>query len=194
MEAGVENILAEDPQEVIVATGSTPYLPEIPGVEGRNVLTVADVLSGADTGDRVVIIDTQGTPPACLLADYLADQGKQVEIVTGLTTVGGGIHARAVWHHLYGRLVGKGVTMSPLTGVNRIQEDSVEVYHVVSPAMTRTIQGVDTVVISGGGQADDGLYKRLKGMVPGLHAVGDCSQPRDIEMATYQAHKVAVAI
>ena len=33
-----------------------------------------------------------------------------------------------------------------------------EVYHVVSPAMTWTIQGVDTVVISGGGQADDALY------------------------------------
>ena len=27
-----------------------------------------------------------------------------------------------------------------------------------------------------------------------LHAVGDCAQPRDIEMATYQAHKVAVSL
>ena len=159
----METILAENPQAVVVATGSTPYLPEIPGVEGSNVLSVADVLNGAETGERVVIVDTQGTPPACLLADYLADQGKQVEIVTGLTVVGSGIPARAVWHHLYGRLVGKGVTMSPMTGVTRIMEDSVEVYHVVSPEMTWTIQGVDTVVIAGGGQANDGLYKRLKG-------------------------------
>ena len=193
-EADVETILAENPQAVVVATGSTPYLPEIPGVEGSNVLSVADVLNGAETGERVVIVDTQGTPPACLLADYLADQGKQVEIVTGLTVVGSGIPARAVWHHLYGRLVGKGVTMSPMTGVTRIMEDSVEVYHVVSPEMTWTIQGVDTVVIAGGGQANDGLYKRLKGKVEGLHAVGDCAQPRDIEMATYEAHKVAVTI
>ena len=193
-EADVETILAENPQAVVVATGSTPYLPEIPGVEGSNVLSVADVLNGTETGERVVIVDTQGTPPACLLADYLADQGKQVEIVTGLTTVGSGIPARAVWHHLYGRLVGKGVTMSPMTGVTRIMEDSVEVYHVVSPETAWTIQGVDTVVIAGGGQANDGLYKRLKGKVSGLHAVGDCAQPRDIEMATYEAHKVAVAI
>ena len=70
-----------------------------------------------------------------------------------------------------------------------------EVYHVVSPEITWTIQG--------GGHCGDsrraakptmGLYKRLKGKVEGLHAVGDCAQPRDIEMATYEAHKVAVAI
>ena len=194
VEADVEAVLAETPDAVVVATGSTPYMTEIPGAEGKNVLSVADVLNGAEAGERVVIVDTQGTPPACLLADYLADQGKQAEIVTGLPYVGNGIHARAVWHHLYGRLVEKRVTMSPMTGVARIGENWVEVYHVVNPAKTWRIESVDTVVIAGGGQANDGLYKRLKGKVEGLHAVGDCAQPRDIEMATYQAHKVALSI
>ena len=193
-EADVEAILAEDPQAVIVATGSTPYMPEIPGVEGSNVLTVADVLSGAETGQRVAIVDTQGTLPACLLADYLADQGKQVQIVTGLPMVGAGIYARAVWHHLYGRLVGKGVVMSPMTGVTRIGEDSLDVYHIVSPDITWSIEPVDTVVVVGGGQVNDTLYRELQGKVSGLHAVGDCAQPRDIEMATYQAHKVALSL
>ena len=194
VEAGAETILAENPEAVVVATGSTPYLADIPGAEGRNVLSVADVLNGAETGERVVIVDTQGTPPASFLADFLADQGKQVEIVTGLNWVGSGIHIRAIWDHLYGRLLGKGVVMSPMTGVTRIGEDSVDVYHVVNPEITRTIESVDTVVISAGGQANDGLYHELKGKIQGLHAVGDCAQPRDIEMATYEAHKIAVAI
>ena len=194
VEADVETILAENPQAVVVATGSTPYLPEIPGAEGQNVLSVEDVLNGAETGDRVVIVDTQGTAPASLLADFLAEQGKQVEIVTGLNYVGSGLHAHAVWAHLYDRLLGKGVTMSPMTGVTRIGEDSVDVYHVVNPEITRTIESVDTVVMATGGQANDGLYQELKEKIEGLHAVGDCAQPRDIEMATYDAHKVAVAI
>jgi 2,4-dienoyl-CoA reductase-like NADH-dependent reductase (Old Yellow Enzyme family)/NADPH-dependent 2,4-dienoyl-CoA reductase/sulfur reductase-like enzyme len=193
-EADVETILAENPQAVVVATGSTPYLPAIPGVEGTNVLSLADVLNGAETGDRVVIVDTQGTPPGSLVADFLADQGKQVEIVTGLNYVGSGIIAKAVWDHLYGRLLEKGVTMSPMTGVTRIGQDSVDVYHVVNPEITRTIESVDTVVLAAGGQANDGLYRQLKGKIEGLYAVGDCAQPRDIEMATYEAHKVAVAI
>ncbi len=194
VEASAESVLAESPDAVIIATGATPYLTEIPGAEGKNVLTVADVLTGAETGDRVVIIDTQGLPPAGLAADFLSDQGKQVEIVTGLTHVMAGTIIRAVWHHLYGRLLGKGVVMSPMTGVTRIGEDSLEVYHVVSPDLTWTIESVDTVVLAAGGQANDGLYRELEGRVDGLHMVGDCAQPRDIEMATYGAHKVALSI
>ena len=193
VEANVDTILAENPQAVVVATGSEPYLPEIPGAEGKNVLSVADVLNGAETGEHVVIVDTQGTQPACSVAEFLADQGKQVEIVTGLNWVGSYI-TPSVWNFVYERLTGKGVTMSPMTGVTRVGEDSVEVYHVVNPEITRTIESVDTVVMAAGGQAKDGLYRELRGKVEGLHAVGDCAQPRDIEMATYDAHKVAVSI
>ena len=194
VDADADTVLAETPDAVIIATGSTPYMTEIPGAEGKNVLTVGDVLTGAETGDRVVIVDTQGNPPASLVADFLSDQGKQVEIVTGLPYVGSGIQVRAVWHYLYGSLIEKGVVMTPMTGVTRIGEDSLDVYHVVSPEITRTIESVDTVVIAAGGQANDALYHDLQGKVPGLHTVGDCAQPRDIEMATYQAHKVAVSL
>ena len=194
VEADAETILAENPQAVVLATGSEPYLPEIPGAEGNNVLSVDDVLKGADTGERVVIVDTQGTAPGSMVAEFLVDQGKQVEIVTGLNYVGSGIITHSVWNHLYDRLLVKGVTMSPMTGVTRIGEDSMDVYHVVNPEITRTIESVDTVVISAGGQANDGLYQELRGKIEGLHAVGDCAQPRDIEMATYEAHKVAVVI
>jgi hypothetical protein len=84
--------------------------------------------------------------------------------------------------------------MSPMTGVTRIGEDSVDVYHVVNPESIRTIESVDTVIISGGGKASDELYHKLKDKIEEFHAVGDCAQPRDIEMATYEAHKVALAI
>ncbi len=194
VEASAATVLAEGPDAVIIATGSTAYMTEIPGAERMNVLSVSDVLTGAETGKRVVVVDTQGTPPGSLVADFLADQGKQVEIVTGLTYVGSGTHAQAAWHYLYGRLLEKGVVMTSMTGVSRIGDDSVDVYHVVNPDIARTIQPVDTVVISAGGQAVDGLYRELKARFPEVYAVGDCAQPRDIEMATYQAHKTALAL
>ena len=193
VEANADNIIAENPHAVIVATGSEPYIPEIPGAEGRNVLTVDDVLNGAETGENVVIIDTQGTAPGCTVAEVLADQDKGVEIITGLNKVGSDI-PMPVWHHLYERLLGKGVVMTPMTGVTRIGEDFVDVFHVVNPSVTRTIQSVDTVVMAAGGQANDELYNSLVGMVDELYVVGDSAQPRNIEMATYQAHKVAVEL
>ena len=192
-EATLETVLAERADAVIVATGATPYVPDIPGVQGANVLTYTDVLTGARTGEHVVIIDTQGTPPGCVVAEVLADQGKRVEIVTGLNWVGSDIPG-PVWHHLYERLLGKGVVMSPMTGVSQIGEDFVDVYHVVNPSVTRTIQPVDTVVMAAGGQANDGLYKSLAGRVDALYVIGDSAQPRNIEMATYQAHKLAVEL
>ena len=195
-EADVESILAEDPQAVIVATGSTPYMPEIPGVEGSNVLTVAGVLNeDSPPGNGWRSVDTQGTLPACLLADYLADQGKQVQIVTGLSMVGAGIYARAVWHHLYGRLVGKGVTMSPDDGRYPHRRGLAGRLPHREP---RHHLAHRTGGHCGGSRRRPGqrygLYRELQGKVSGLHAVGDCAQPRDIEMATYQAHKVALSL
>ena len=66
------------------------------------------------------------------MAEVLADQDKGVEIITGLNKVGSDI-PMPVWHHLYERLLGKGVVMSPMTGVTRIGEDFVDVFHVVNP-------------------------------------------------------------
>ena len=192
-EAIRSTVLAESPDAVIVATGSTPYLPEIPGAEGANVVTLRDVMMGADTGEHVVMIDTQGTADGCTVAEFLADQGKRVEIVTGHKWVGSDIN-RSVWHHLYERLLQKGVEMTPMTGVSRIGEDTVEVYNVVHPLATRTIEPVDTVVMAAGGQADTALYRSLDGTLDELYVVGDCAQPRNIEMATYSAHKLAVSL
>ena len=193
VEATSEVVLAEKGDVVIVATGSVPHIPDIPGSVGTNVITAHDVLMEAETGAHVVMVDTQGTPPGATVAEYLADQGKQVEVVTGLKWVGSDI-TPPVWHHLYERLLGKGVTMSPMTGVARIGEDFVEVYHVVNPSVSRTISSVDTVVMAAGGVADTRLYESLKGKVNEVYAVGDCAQPRNIEMATYEAHKVALSI
>ena len=141
----------------------------------------------------MVLVDTQGTPAGLTVAEFLVDQGKKVEIVTGLKWVGSDVND-ATWHHLYERLLQKGVVMTPMTGVAQIGEDSVDVYHVVHPLATRTIESVDTVVMAGGGQANTALYDSLLGRVKDLHVVGDCAQPRDIEMATYTGHRVAVAL
>ena len=188
-----ELILAESPDSVVVATGSTAYTPEIPGAEGRHVVNTWEVLNGSvELGERIAIIDTQGLPEASTVADYLVTNGKSVEIVTGLQYVGREI-TPPLWQHLYESLLRKGVKMIPFTGVFEILEDSLYVYDVVTWE-PRYITGVDTVVIAAGGQAVDTLYRDLKGRAPDLHAIGDALQPRDIEVAVVDGHRTARAI
>jgi hypothetical protein len=48
---------------------------------------------------------------------------------------------------------------------------------------TEEVTGVDTVVICGGKAPRDGLAAALEGLVPELHAIGDCVAPRHVAMA-----------
>lgn len=86
---GVKIILGEpDPERVInefrpdtliLAAGSDPVVPDIPGIEGDNVVTAEDILNGrAETGQRVVIIG--GGKVGMETALYLAKQGKGVTV------------------------------------------------------------------------------------------------------------------
>ena len=177
---------------VIIATGCRPFIPQIPGAEGQNVTNVHDVMTGKSTvGQRVVVIDTQGLRAGCDIANLLIDQGKDVEILTGMPFVGMNIHA-SVWYQLYGELLNKGVKFSPLTGVANIGESSIEIFHSLREGITsehKLIDGIDTVVFAAGGQSNDHLYKSLSGKCDELYQIGDCAQPRDVEAAIYEGHK-----
>jgi NADPH-dependent 2,4-dienoyl-CoA reductase/sulfur reductase-like enzyme len=189
-EVGVEDVLAEAPDAVVIATGSTAFCPDVLGTDQKHVLSARDVLLGnAEIGQRVLVVDTVGRAEAPTVAELLADQGRQVEVVTGLEWVGRHMPGPA-WHNLTEHLLKKGVTLTPFTGVWEVLEDSVDVYNVVTWE-PRTIADIDTVVMAAGGQADDTLYRELKERHPEVHAIGDCFQPRDIELAVIDGHRVA---
>ena len=189
-EAAPEDVLAETPDAVVVATGSTAFRPEVLGVNQKHVLTCRDVLSGdVEIGQSILVVDTFGRAEAPTVAEFLVDQGRQVEIVTGLEYIGRHMPIPA-WHNLLERLMQKGVTLSPFTGVWEVLEDSVDVYNVVSWE-PHTIEGIDTVVLAAGGQADDTIYHALRDRHAEVHAMGDCFQPRDIELAVIDGHRVA---
>ena len=189
-EAGPDDVLAENPDTVVVATGSTAFMPDVIGTGQKHVLSSRDVLLGnAEIGERVLVVDTLGRAEAPTVAEYLADRGRQVEIVTGLEYVGRNMPVPA-WHVQLERLMRKGVTLTPFTGVWEVTENAVDVYNVVSWE-PRTIDGVDTVVMAAGGRADDGLYHELHGRHADVRAIGDCYQPRDIELAVVDGHRVA---
>ncbi len=188
--ADKDSILAEAPDAVVVATGSQAFRPAILGTEQRHVLTARDVLQGnAEIGERVLVVDTLGRAEAPGVAEYLADEGKAVEIVTGLEYVGRDMPAPA-WHHQFERLLEKGVKMTPFTGVWEVNADSVDVYNVVSQ-QPGEIEDIDTVVLASGGAAEDGLFHALQGAGPAIHLAGDGYQPRDIEMAVIDGHRIA---
>jgi len=192
VEATVEVVQQEKADEVIVATGATPYRLPISGSDQDNVFTVSEVLEGAPVGERVVIYDTVGLQEATSCAEFLADQGKQVEIITFFPTVGamiGFTHQPLIWP----RLRNKGIVFTVSTMLKEISGRSVRVADVFTEE-ERTIDNVDTVVLATGYRANDSLYRalrelNLKGEIGNLYAVGDCYAPRRALDAIHEAYK-----
>ena len=193
MEATAENVLAANPDEIVLATGSTAYFPEIGGTEQPHVFSARDVLSGiAALGENVLVVDTVGRAEAATAADYLSARGHKVELLTGLETIAPFMPS-PVRHHLLEKLMNAGVALTTHTALWEINETGAEAYNVVTWE-PRTIEGFDSVVFGSGGKADTSLYGELSAHRRSLHPIGDCFQPRDIEVAIVDGHRVARAI
>jgi dimethylglycine catabolism A len=193
VEATASAVLAERPDTVVVATGSHPFVPPVPGSDGKHVVTDRDVLSGeAKVGANVVVVDDVHTQQALSTAELLLEQGKRVEVISPLFYVGQDIGVTSI-APLYKRLFTAGVVLTPGTELRAVEGSAVIVANVYS-GVERRIEGVDTVVLSAGSRSTDRLYRALKGQVAELYAVGDCVAPRGVHQAILDATRVARAI
>ena len=79
--AEAEDVLAERPDIVIVATGGVPNVEWLEGAE--HVVSVWDVLGGqVEPGAEVLVFDDHGDHQAPSAAEFLAARGSAVELVT----------------------------------------------------------------------------------------------------------------
>ncbi len=192
-EATAEAVLAEHPEAVVIATGGWPYRPDLPGFDGPNVVSAAAVLDGtAEAGDRVLVLDDDGGDIGPAVAEYLAERGKEVEIVTRLRYIGESL-GFGNYPVVYQRLFGAGITLTPHLRPVAIRERTVTFQNVYSFA-EEDREGIDTVVLAMGNRSDDGLYKALKGSIPELQLIGDAMAPRGIHVAILEGTRAGRAI
>ena len=187
-EVTAEFALAQDPDAVIVATGSRPKAHPVAGADRPRVYNVWQVLSGeADLGDRVLFLDGEGHHQGTATAELLADLGKTVHIVTPTLFVASELGPTQDLYLTRQRLLQKGVTFTPDFAVMEIDGTAVKGFNVYSNEWA-TIAGYDSVVAVLGNDADDGLYFALKGRVRELHRVGDCVAPRRVDSAILEGY------
>jgi 2,4-dienoyl-CoA reductase-like NADH-dependent reductase (Old Yellow Enzyme family)/thioredoxin reductase len=182
-EATVETIKRARPDAVVIATGSRPFVLPVPGSGQSNVATPSQILTGeVVAGDKVIVYESTGLQEGPTVADFLAEKGKNVELLThfpsinahwGLMTMMIGTHIPVIWD----RLKRNGVTVTLLATIKNIEGKRVTVADVVT-GQERIVEDVDTVVMATGYRPNKNLYLELKGHIKGLYAVGDCALPR----------------
>jgi 2,4-dienoyl-CoA reductase-like NADH-dependent reductase (Old Yellow Enzyme family) len=229
VEATPELLAAEKPDHIVLATGSEPNLPRtadaaspavglgrqvlpaIPGLDLPFVHSSDDVMSGAiKLFGRVLVIDNNGHWEGAGTAEYLAEQGCVVEVVTSDLMVGGDIESgtRTLF---YRRAAIKGIVIRSGLALKAVEPGRVIVAPVFSGAGTRgfgryllvageeqVIDGFDSVVAIIGRRSLEDLYHRCRAspLLAGvtIERVGDAVAPRLIESNIAEAYATGLAI
>ena len=188
-------IQEQAPDAVVVATGSIPFAKPFPGEYGPPVvLNGWDVIQGTHpVGEKVLFIDEDGGHHAMATAELLAEQGKQVDMVTADLFIGIELAPRGELYLGRQRLLQKGVTFRTDLDIMEITTSSGKLRVTGRDIYTNEsifFEDYDTVVHDVGNTADDELYHQLKDQVKEIYRCGDCVAPRGIDMAIIEGRRV----
>jgi 2,4-dienoyl-CoA reductase-like NADH-dependent reductase (Old Yellow Enzyme family) len=212
--AAADDVVALDPDVVIVATGGLPQLPELEAGDDL-VVTTWDVLGGdvRPSGD-VLLFDDNGSHSALSAAELIARSGARLEIVTPERMLG--IEVGGLNHVPYAKAFNETdtrITLNQKVLAVRPEAGRLCVGVGSEHSPHRVPRHVDQVVVDFGTAATDELYFELKPLSSNLGSVdygaliegrpqtvernpdggfqlfriGDCVAARNIHAAVYDA-------
>ena len=172
-EVSLADVEKHKPDAVVIATGATPLIPPIPGVEREHVITAQAVLKGSKVmGDRVLVIG--GGAVGLETAEFLKEKGKDVTVVEMIKKIGQGMGATIRWN-LLSRMKGSGLKTVTST---RVDEISAEGIKVTKDGKVEIWEGFDTVVLAVGIQSRTDLVDGVKEIIREVYVIGDSAEPR----------------
>jgi 2,4-dienoyl-CoA reductase (NADPH2) len=181
-----ETIEEEDPDTVVIATGSKFTMPKIPGHDRSNVYSVLDVLDGkAEVGKRVVVWGKR--KPAISVALILAEQGKQVVLVCGERKIGKDVNPSFIWRYIQ-KLSQKKVQTYNNATISEINDEGVIVealYDVRVPVVADSVVFADR-------EADRELEQAAKDLDIEVYVLGDALVPRNLSHAVHDGYRIGV--
>ncbi len=181
-EADIDSIRREGADTVIVACGSSPIIPGIPGVEEDYVFTAEDVLLGRKTpGQKVAVIG--GGSVGVETAELLASQNKEVcivemadEIFSDLSPV-----QKAGAMGRIGRFAMRILAGEKVLGIRE--------HSVVTDK--QVIGNVDSVILAIGYRSNNRLARELQEAKINCLEIGDAVRPRKIYQAVTEGFEAA---
>jgi 2,4-dienoyl-CoA reductase-like NADH-dependent reductase (Old Yellow Enzyme family)/thioredoxin reductase len=182
--ADMSMIMKDQPDFIIIANGSSPIIPPIPGVQEDYVITAQDsLLKRKSVGNKVVIIG--GGSVGVETAELLDEQNKDVTVIEMLDNI----------------LIDMSPTMSaPL--LNRVSKSDIkiltsekvlEINHHTVRTDKRTCENVDTVILAVGYKSNPNtdLVNQAQESNIEYKVIGDAVKPRKIYQAVKEGFETA---
>jgi 2,4-dienoyl-CoA reductase-like NADH-dependent reductase (Old Yellow Enzyme family)/thioredoxin reductase len=184
-----ETIKLEKPDVVILSTGATPILPNVPGIERSTVVGLSEVLNGNPPKKKRAVV-VGGGATGCEVAHHLAEHGSSVTIVEQLPKIALNLESitRKV---LLKELRERGVRFLTGRKLSKVEETGVV---VTAEDGTESFIEADAVVIAIGNKPDNSLYEQIQSLGIPLYQIGDCLEPRSAKAAISEAATIGRSI
>jgi 2,4-dienoyl-CoA reductase-like NADH-dependent reductase (Old Yellow Enzyme family)/thioredoxin reductase len=215
-EATIELIETLKPDVVILATGSTSVIPEIPGINRSNVMSSSSMGKtsnllmnagfeimktswgfplarmfvkkvGLPVGKKVVVIG--GYLAGVELAEFLVRKGKIVTLLDTGESITDDVSRPMPKLRKYFRQTLQAYNTPIFTKVKLEEITEKGVIVITKEGEKRTFEA-DTIMLALGAKPKNDLYKKLEGKVPEIHVIGDCSKPFGIMEAIQDGAKI----
>jgi 2,4-dienoyl-CoA reductase-like NADH-dependent reductase (Old Yellow Enzyme family) len=216
-EADITLLKEMSPDAVVVAAGARPILPDIPGIEDKNVVHAWDVLAGrVGVGKRVLILGgnavgletalylaVQGTlspdvlhflmtnraEPIDTLTELLNKGNKDVTVVEMIDKAGKDVGYTTRWT-VMAELKRLGVTIMTKTKAVGIKSGGME----IERGNRADFLPADSIVIAAGSLPENGLVTEIEKLVREVHTIGDAREPRKALDAIREGYLVGLKL
>ena len=188
------DLVAEmQPDEILVATGSTAYWPTVEGEDDAHVIDAHQLLAcNVNVGSSVLVADWRCDWVGIGIAEKLAAEGRHVRLAVN------GLHpGQELQPYLRDQLAAQlhkaQVEIIPYARLFGLDNDTAYLTHIASGEPI-ILDNVDTTVLAYGGEANRSLEQKLRRAGIAHHLIGDCLSPRTAEEAILEGTKTALAL
>jgi 2-enoate reductase len=186
VEINADILRRENPEVTIIATGSQPIIPGVPGPLVGKIVTAIDLLLGrVAVGEKVLVLG--GGLIGCETALWLAQQGKKVTVVEILDDL---LNAGIPVQHmnrlmLLDLLKFHEVEVITHTTILEVSEDGTLFFN-----NRRRFPCPDKIISAVGLKSERELYQSLQGKISNLYLIGDSRNPQNVMTAVWDAYEV----
>jgi len=186
-EATPDMLKAEGYDVILAALGSKPIVPDIPGVDSKNVVLAQDVYTKESTFAKEVVI-IGGGEVGVETGIHLAEKGHQVTVIEMLNILAR--DAIAGSHHQLMEAIGKSKNFKYILKArcNGIREDKVS--YVDANGNEQTVNA-GSVVIAVGYKPMNDFALKFYGVGKSCFIIGDCNKVGNVQKAMRSAFGTA---
>jgi NADPH-dependent 2,4-dienoyl-CoA reductase/sulfur reductase-like enzyme len=176
-------VAGEGVDALIVAVGSEPIVPPLPGIDGPNVIVVNEYYRHTQSvGERVVVLG--GGLSGCECALHLKQEGRRVALVEmrGELAPDANIRNRPI---LLEELEVNGVELHTETSGVSVSSEGLLCR---GGDGSEFLLAADTVICAVGQRSRSAVVDDLRSAAPEVRIIGDCVRPSTITNAVYEGY------